>query len=138
MMSDSLTPGVQIAMSALFDEYINTLKPVLAMAESLTLSFPGPILNEIRAVNDHVSRCFIAERTESEHLDELNKAKRHLTRATLDCYKILLIEYDSRVRSFFDSYKDVCIAVVNDGKFLPRLTELYDTAKNWRIGQNGC
>ncbi len=127
-ISSELPISVQNAMGKLYDDYTNKLKPTLALAESMTKKFPGPILNELRAVNDHVSRCFIAGRSEDDCLKELQKGHGHLIRAILDCYKTLLIEYDKKIENFFYQYKDVCIAVVNDGKFLPELTLLHDKA----------
>lgn len=120
---------VQKALGVLYRDYTEKLKPVLAMVESYTQEFPGPILNEIRALNDHVSRCFNTERSEADCLQEIKKGHGHLVRAILDCYKCLLIAYDGDVKDFFAHYKDVCIAVVDDGKFLPELTRLYDEAK---------
>lgn len=133
--SNSIELSVHVlnAMGGLYDEYTNTLKPILAMVESFAQEFPGPVLNEIRAVNDHVSRCFIAGRSEAECLKELKKGRGHLIRAILDCYKALLIEYDKKINHFFYQYRDVCIAVVNDGKFLPELIRLYDNAKELAI-----
>lgn len=61
-----MSPAVQDAISKLYAEYTNKLKPLLAFEESVTQNFPGPILNEIRAMNDHVSRCYWANKQEPE------------------------------------------------------------------------
>lgn len=66
---------VQEAISSLYEEYTNKLKPVLAFEESVAQNFPGPILNEIRAINDHISRCYWAEKTEQSVLRKSEKPK---------------------------------------------------------------
>ncbi len=125
--------SVQKELGELYSRYTSELKPVLSMVECWMLEFPGPILNEIRAMNDHVSRCFFEEKSEKEKLGEIKKATGHLTRAILDCYKCMLIVSEKKINNFFEQYKDVCIALVNDGKFLPRLNELHRIAKELAI-----
>ncbi len=121
---------VQEALASLYEEYTNKLKPVLAFEESVAQNFPGPILNEIRAVNDHVSRCYWVEKTEAECLSEVNKAKGHLSRSILDAYKYLVIVYEHKVQDFFSQYRNICIAIVDDGKFLPELNRLHAIARD--------
>lgn len=124
-----MSPAVQDAISKLYAEYTNKLKPLLAFEESVAQNFPGPILNEIRAMNDHVSRCYWADKPESDCLEEVRKAKGHLSRSILDAYKYLVIVYERKVQDFYHQYKDVCIAVVDDGHFLPELNRLHSEAR---------
>lgn len=124
-----MSPIVQEAICKLYEEYTNKLKPLLAFEESVAQNFPGPILNEIRAMNDHVSRCYWAEKSEQECLEEVRKAKGHLSRSILDAYKYLVIVYERKVQNFYHQYKDVCIAVVEDGHFLPELNRLHSEAR---------
>ena len=124
-----LSPKVQEAISLLYSEYTNKLKPLLAFEESVSQKFPGPILNEIRAINDHVSRCYWENKTENECLEEVRKAKGHLSRSILDAYKYLIIVYERKVQEFYAQYKDVCLAIVDDGKFLPELNRLHTKAR---------
>lgn len=49
-------------LNSLYEIYTTEFKPLLAFVASFKGKFPGPILNEIRALNDHVSRCFVAEK----------------------------------------------------------------------------
>ena len=125
-----LSPNIQKAISLLYEEYTNKLKPLLAFEETMAQSFPGPILNEIRALNDHVSRCYWADKSVEECLKEVSKAKGHLSRSILDAYKYLVIVYERRVQDFFSQYKEVCIAIVDDGKFLPELNRLHAVARD--------
>jgi hypothetical protein len=49
------------------------------------------ILNEIRAINDHVARFYDESRKEEERNEELIKAEGHLKRMVYDAYKQLNI-----------------------------------------------
>lgn len=80
-------------------------------------------------MNDHVSRCYWADKPESDCLEEVRKAKGHLSRSILDAYKYLVIVYERKVQDFYHQYKDVCIAVVDDGHFLPELNRLHSEAR---------
>lgn len=125
-----LSAKVQEAISNLYSEYTNKLKPLLAFEESVAQNFPGPILNEIRAINDHVSRCYWAGKSDAECLEEVRKAKGHLSRSILDAYKYLVIVYERKINEFYAQYKEVCIAIVDDGKFLPELNRLHAMARD--------
>lgn len=48
---------------------------------------PAAVLNEIRALNDHLARCFIDQLSESDCFNEISKADGHLSRAMLDTLK---------------------------------------------------
>ena len=91
--SAQLSPVVQNELSKLYEVYTNKLKPLLALEETVAQSFPGPILNEIRAMNDHVSRCYWTDKSEADCLAEVKKAKGHLTRSILDAYKLTIALY---------------------------------------------
>lgn len=125
-----LSAKVQEAISNLYSEYTNKLKPLLAFEESVAQNFPGPILNEIRAINDHVSRCYWIGKSDAECLEEVRKAKGHLSRSILDAYKYLVIVYERKINEFYAQYKEVCIAIVDDGKFLPELNRLHVIARD--------
>ena len=123
--SAQLSPVVQNELSKLYEVYTNKLKPLLALEETVAQSFPGPILNEIRAMNDHVSRCYWTDKSEADCLAEVKKAKGHLTRSILDAYKYLVIVYERKISEFYQQYKEVCIAIVDDGHFLPELNRMH-------------
>lgn len=127
MNSRRLAAETEDELYLLYEQYTDSLKPLLAFVETKVLKFPGPILNELRAVNDHVSRCF-TNLNPSECHNEISKAKGHLVRAMLDCYKLLLISYEDDVKDFYQQYKDISLAVVNDGHFLPELKQKHKLA----------
>lgn len=115
-------------------QYREKFKSLLALVESLKGKFPGPILNELRAVQDHISRCFTAGISEVEALEEINKARGHLERANMDCYKALLIIYEKKLGDFEKAYDGVNLALVKDGEFLTKFQNDWDAAKDLAIG----
>ena len=125
---NELPKTVHEEICKLFSEYNNKLKPLIATVESLKQEFPGQILNEIRAFNDHIARCFLFGTTEEDCVKELRKAKGHVSRAILDCYKIILLYYFDFIKDFRQQYDSVNLTLVNDGKFLPELTRLNEEA----------
>ena len=124
-----ITDKIYSALIDLHQLYNDEFKLILAYVESYKLAFPGPVLNEIRAINDHVFRSIDPQSSEEIALIEIKKAKGHLTRAILDCFKLLLIAYEKDVRGFEDSYKDVNLALVKDGDFLHEMRNLKNIAR---------
>lgn len=53
--------------------------------------YPKNCLNEIRAINDHIARCYRDQITIDDITKELGKAEGHLQRLTFDCYKQLIL-----------------------------------------------
>lgn len=106
---------------------------MLALVESLKGKFPGPILNELRAVQDHVSRCFTNDIAEVDALEEIRKAKGHLDRANMDCYKALLIICEKQLVDFKKEYEGVNLALVKDGEFLIKFQNDWDAARELAI-----
>ena len=88
----------------LYVEYNTVIKPLIAEVEARMEQFPLPIFNEIRALHDHISRCYSDNITDAQIEKELEKGKRHVVRIILDCYKYLY-EYpqfpQQEIRSIF-------------------------------------
>lgn len=103
----------------LYYQYNNTIKLLIAEIEIRYESFPTPIFNEIRAFNDHIARCFM-EPNNKELVDiQVRKAKGHIERMILDCYKFLNVSlYDSVIKGFDKKYKGVDLSVINNGDFI--------------------
>lgn len=75
----------------ILSNYRNIAKPLLEdiKARRADRNLPNNFLNEIRALNDHIARCF---RSEISDIDaELTKAEGHLRRLIYDCFKQLNI-----------------------------------------------
>lgn len=74
--------------------YRDTVKPLLAdiQARRSDDKLPDNFLNEIRALNDHIARCYRNDISDRHFIDsELTKAEGHLRRLIYDCFKQLNI-----------------------------------------------
>lgn len=82
--------------------------------------YPSPILNEIRAMHDHVARCYLDEAiSDSEiQLYQLKKALGHLKRARLDCFKYLNSFFNNYLKDFEKNYFGSHWTFVQNGSFL--------------------
>ena len=50
----------------LYKVYNTVIKPLIAEVEARTEQFPLPLFNEIRALHDHISRCYSDDVTEEQ------------------------------------------------------------------------
>ena len=55
-------------------EYINELKPLIAMVEHNYRKFPMGVLKEFRDVFDHISRLYIENETDAYYSDNYEEA----------------------------------------------------------------
>ena len=109
---------------ALYKEYNMVINPLIAELEARTEQFPLPLFNEIRALHDHIARCY-SERISSNQVDsEIHKAERHVTRIMLDCYKCLNLSLHDEVLLFERQTKNVDLTVLQNGTFYPKYKTL--------------
>ena len=109
---------------ALYKEYNMVIKPLIAELEARTEQSPLPLFNEIRALHDHIARCY-SERISSNQVDsEIHKAERHVTRIMLDCYKCLNLSLHDEVLLFERQTKNVDLTVLQNGTFYPKYKTL--------------
>lgn len=109
---------------ALYQDYNTVIKPLIAEVEARTEQFPLPLFNEIRALHDHISRCY-SDNVSSEQIDsEIHKAERHVVRIMLDCYKCLNLSLHDEVLLFEKQTKHIDLTVLQDGTFYPRYKTL--------------
>ena len=66
--------------------------------------YPDAILNEIRAIIDHIARFYDEGRDENQRYDELTKADGHLKRMIYDAYKQLNIFFFDYMEKFEEDY----------------------------------
>ena len=73
----------------IYIRYSEVIKPLLADLELRGKGYkiPRNCLNEIRAINDHIARCYRKECI--NRTIEYNKAEGHLQRLAFDCFKQL-------------------------------------------------
>lgn len=77
----------------ILNNYRDTVKPLLAdiQARRSDDKLPDNFLNEIRALNDHIARCYRNDASDKFIDSELTKAEGHLRRLIYDCFKQLNI-----------------------------------------------
>lgn len=72
--------------------YLNNFKPLLEVLKvRMKGKYPQNCLNEIRAINDHIARCYRTNISEEDITKEIGKAEGHLQRLAYDCYKQLIL-----------------------------------------------
>lgn len=98
--------------------YRDTAKPLLADIESRRgKSLPDNCLNEIRALNDHIARCYRRGITEQSKNSELTKAEGHLRRLIYDCFKQLNIYISDTLNRKEKRYYSDTWLTHNEGQF---------------------
>ena len=101
----------------IFRTFNETIKPLIAEVEAVKQKFPIELLNEIRALFDHIARCYLPDSTEATINQQLRKAESHITRILLDCYKnLILYEHDLMVR-FDKQSKSIDLFSIDNGSF---------------------
>lgn len=91
-------------LAELYAQYRDSVLPMLEKLEDISGNGERPLncLNEMRALGDHISRCFMSDVDHENILEELHGAKSHMRRLTLDCYKELEIYYYDVAQKFFE------------------------------------
>lgn len=110
--------------------YLFAVKPLIAEVEVYYQRFPNELFNEIRAFNDHVARCF-SDDASNEFVDEqLRKAKGHIHRILLDCYKFINVFFYRQHERFEKQTKNINLLTIQNGKFFVRYKGLLTSALN--------
>ena len=113
-----------IQITLLYRTYNEVIKPLIAEIEVRYEKFPTPVFNEIRAFNDHVARCHREGISNLDIENELRKAKGHVERIILDCYKFLNVALHKNVIQRFDKRtKGVDLGTINNGTFFTFYSE---------------
>jgi hypothetical protein len=122
-MSDSHDKIVHLYLT-----YNTVIKPLIAEVEARMEQFPLPLFNEIRALHDHISRCYQTDIHQEQIDEEIAKAYRHVTRITLDCYKYLNLTMHEIVLKFNHETRNIDLTVLNDGTFYPTYKSKFNQA----------
>ena len=115
-------------------QYHTIVKEMVIALEIDDGEYPVEILNEIRAMMNHLAKCYIADdKKPDNYLDIISKnihnAKSHLRRAIFDCYKYGCLSADDFYRRFHESMKNVDLGVIDNGSFVVVLSQKYTKAK---------
>lgn len=109
---------------ALYQDYNTIIKPLIAEVEARTEQFPLPLFNEIRALHDHIARCYSDSITSTQRSSEIHKAERHVIRIMLDCYKCLNLSLHDEVLLFEKQTRHIDLTVLQNGIFYPKYKTL--------------
>lgn len=114
------------SFSDIYREYNQTIKPLIAQIEATQERLPIPVLNEIRAIHDHIARCYFDDVDEEFKERQLECARGHNMRIILDCLKILNSLYREEMSQL---EKRVNIERIDSGKFYIKYAELANEAE---------
>ena len=116
----------------IFANYRTLIRPFVALLELFDSEFPIEILNEIRAIFQHVARCYYDGKTvptEKDIQQNIQKAKSHINRALLDCFKYSCLTLYDEYKLFMHAYRFVDLSSLDNGEFLKTLHDLKEEAK---------
>ncbi|MBQ6156608.1 MAG: hypothetical protein IJK22_08400 [Bacteroidales bacterium] len=108
----------------LFSQYNYVIKPLVAEIEARGEAMPQPLFNEIRAFTDHIARCYRDDISEERMADELQKARRHIIRITLDCFKCLNILLFQEIEKFEHRTRNINLKAIDNGEFYPKYKQM--------------
>ncbi len=87
------------SIEAISQSYLYNFKPLLQVLKvRMKGKYPQNCLNEIRAINDHIARCYRDDMSDEDITTELKKAEGHLQRLAYDCYKQLIVYQTADIR----------------------------------------
>lgn len=114
---------------SLYKTYLEVVNPLIIDFEVTKGEFPISILNEIKDFTCHVARHYNGM-SDIDPDEEIEKAKGHIERTVLDCYKSLIILYDDIcVKNFNKRTKYTDLSIVNNGKFIHQYNEYLVSTK---------
>ncbi|MFA6865714.1 MAG: hypothetical protein WCS04_07955, partial [Sphaerochaetaceae bacterium] len=117
-------------LKSYYETYNDVIKPLIAVYEAREQQFPTPIFNEIRAFNDHVSRCYLEDSNPDFINKQLKRAGRHISRIILDLYKYLIVSFDDTIKRFEKKTRNVDLSIISDGQFYVNFSGLRNNAIN--------
>lgn len=118
------------SIKELFELYINSVKPLIALIESQYEKFPEPILNEIRMAHDHLAHCYINCTTDKLIEDEIKSAYGHYRRMLYDCFKFLNVHSKDYIDKFIHDTRHIDLSKIHNGNFLIDYRRLLQTTIN--------
>ena len=110
-------------------EYINELKPLIAMVEHNYRKFPIGILKEFRDVFDHISRLYIDGKSDDYYRVNLEKTTNHFDRLKLDVYKYVCDLTKKHIDKWVNRYSKYDMSCIDNGDFWKKVTEDFDACE---------
>jgi len=116
----TLNETVNKRINEIHDKYLNIISPFIMQIEVLDGEHPVEIMNEIRAVFGHLSKCHLS--SDDNFIERnLSKADSHIKRAIIDCFKYLCFAYENKYIDFDKKFKKTDLSDIDNGEFLPNL-----------------
>ncbi|MBP3358443.1 MAG: hypothetical protein J6K91_05975 [Opitutales bacterium] len=112
-------------VSLLYEEYNTVIKPLIASIEAKSERFHAQILNEIRAVHDHIARCYLGK-DDQFNQKQFDKARSHNERLVLDCLKMLNMLAKEQMQEIESKTR---LEQIDSGKFYIKYCQLADEAE---------
>lgn len=119
----------KLRINKIYKDYQDTIKPLIFYIERKYHKFPNAILNEIRDVFDHISRCYRDDAKDEYINDNIIKAENHFTRVKLDAYKYVS---DIKRKDFVlwkRKYNKYDLQGIDNGNFWKYIIELEEEAE---------
>lgn len=116
----------------LYSFYNDRLRWVIIFIESRYKKFPVPILNEIRAVQDHIARCYDKDILGDEDFveEQMRAAQGHYIRCLLDGYKYIWYQFGPEVQKKYFWAKILGdLDSIDNGGFVKQMYNLKNEAK---------
>ena len=104
-------------IKAIYKEYATVLNPLIQNYEAVGGDFPIEILNEIRSIFSHLSKCYNGKASQKKIDTNVKKARNHLKRAVLDGFKYNILAYQRNVKAFEEKYNPV-LGLADNGTFV--------------------
>jgi hypothetical protein len=112
-------------LSKIYQNYNQTIKPLIADIEARYQEFPDSLFNEIRALNDHVARCYDVSFTDEQIEVEIKKVESHILRITFDCYKYLDVWFSDFIKKFDKEFTSkIDLTLIDNGEFAPKYRKI--------------
>ena len=100
-------PTIQVVV----DYYHNFFVPAYADLVAFLGDKPVQVLVEIENYNSHMMRAMEDGSADGVISSNLKKAKGHLQRGTLDCYKLLFVHINRQINQYFDGFEKIDIDI---------------------------
>ena len=124
-----MSPTQEKRISQILNDYNKEIIPLIVMLEISDNEYPVEILNEIRAMMNHLANLTLIPSTSTQQIDEeINKIFSHYKRALFDCYKYLCISELDKYTLFYKQHKYMDMSLIDNGNFLDNLCSLHKDA----------
>lgn len=116
----------------LYTFYNDRVRWVIVFIELRYKKFPVPLLNEIRAAQDHVTRCYEHDKSENREYVEsqIEMAQGHYMRCLLDGYKYIWYHFGADIkRKYMLARLFGKLSDINNGEFVAEMQNYFRQSK---------